>query len=269
MDSLERLRPRLACDTRLHLRYETFNLDAEAEVAAWIDARRIALLAFNDHTAAMAAKADDPKALAKYADRANMAVDAFRLLLHRVHARHVEVPSGIERLATLANDAGIPLASHDDETPAMRAWFHARGCAISEFPKTGPTARAAREFGNDVVMGAPNVVRGGSHLSAVSASSLIQDRLCTILTSDYYYPALLHAAFRLDRDGILPLTDAWRLISANPAAAAGLHDRGEVTPGHRADFILVDDSDPMLPRVAATFVAGRPVFLDDRLARAA
>jgi len=65
MDALERLGSRLACDTRLHLRYETFNLEAEAEVAAWIRARRIALLAFNDHTPAMVEKADDPKVLAK------------------------------------------------------------------------------------------------------------------------------------------------------------------------------------------------------------
>jgi alpha-D-ribose 1-methylphosphonate 5-triphosphate diphosphatase len=121
-------------------------------------------------------------------------------------------------------------------------------------------------------MGAPNVLRGGSHIGLVGAADLVGRGLCDILCSDYFYPALLGAPFRLARDGVCDLAHAWRLISANPAAAAGLHDRGTLRPGARADFVIVDDRIAGAPRVAATFVAGKPAFFAagfDRLSGAA
>jgi alpha-D-ribose 1-methylphosphonate 5-triphosphate diphosphatase len=95
---------------------------------------------------------------------------------------------------------------------------------------------------------------------------MVAKNLCTILSSDYYYPALLHAALRLVRDRICPLPIAWRLISENPARAARLHDRGTLAAGRRADIVIVDDRRGM-PRVVATFVAGRPVFFESEAPR--
>ena len=266
ISALETTSGRLGCDTRLHLRWETYNLDVEQEVAGWLANGTVALLAFNDHTPDMVKKAaSDPEAVLKYAERASLSLEEFRNLVTRVGARKHEVPAAIERLAAAARRCGVPMASHDDDSPDIRRWYEQLGCRISEFPKNEPTARTAHDAGCDIVMGAPNIVRGGSHLSSVSASDMVGKGLCTILSSDYYYPSLLHAAFRLVRDGVCPLPMAWRLISENPARAAGLRDRGAIAAGKRADFILVDDSDPLLPRVAATFVAGRPVFADRAL----
>jgi alpha-D-ribose 1-methylphosphonate 5-triphosphate diphosphatase len=90
-----------------------------------------------------------------------------------------------------------------------------------------------------------------------------------VLSSDYYYPALVHAALKLARDGRTDLARAWALVSSTPARACGLSDRGDLSPGKRADLVIVDDSDPALPRVVATFVAGRPVFVGGRFARIA
>jgi alpha-D-ribose 1-methylphosphonate 5-triphosphate diphosphatase len=84
-----------------------------------------------------------------------------------------------------------------------------------------------------------------------------------VLASDYYYPAPILAAFRLAADGLLPLADAWDLISAAPARAAGLSDRGMLTQGRRADLILVDDEMPMRPRIVAVIADGRLVHLTD------
>ena len=113
------------------------------------------------------------------------------------------------------------------------------------------------------MMGAPNVVRGGSHTGWTKAADMIAKGLCSILASDYYYPAPLLAAFRLAADGVLPLPQAWNLISAAPARAAGLSDRGILSPGYRADLILVDDELPLRPRVIAVIAAGRLVHLSD------
>jgi alpha-D-ribose 1-methylphosphonate 5-triphosphate diphosphatase len=257
----------LGCDTKLHLRWETFNLDVEAEVAGWLQSEIVSLLAFNDHTPAMLEKADHPEALLKYAERASLTLVEFKQVLDRVAAQASGVPAAIQRLAAVARAAGIPMASHDDDSPDIRRWYESLGCRISEFPKNEPTARTAHESGCDIIMGAPNVVRGGSHLALASASDMIGKGLCTVLSSDYYYPALVNAAFRLVRDEVCDLGTAWRLISENPARAAGLSDRGTLAVDRRADIILVDDQRPGLPRVVATFVAGRSVFSESDTAR--
>ena len=86
-----------------------------------------------------------------------------------------------------------------------------------------------------------------------------------MLTSDYYYPTLLHAPFILARNGALPFGPAWDLVSKNAAAAVGLTDRGSIAPGMRADLLLVDDRDVTLPMVRATFVGGRLRFASEAL----
>ena len=263
-DALDRLRASLACDTRLHLRWETYNLDSVPTVLQWLADGRIHLLAFNDHTPPMLAKLDDAVALLKYAERGGTTVAAFRDLLRTVGERRDAVPSAIETLAAAARQRGVPLASHDDETPAQRASLNALGCTLCEFPKNRETAQAARTDGDHVLMGAPNVVRGGSHLSGVSAAELVADGICDVLTSDYYYPALLHAPFRLARDHGSDISRFWPLVSQHAAQAVGLADRGRLAPGQRADIILVDAHDPRWPRVVATIVAGRIVHHDRR-----
>jgi len=106
-------------------------------------------------------------------------------------------------------------------------------------------------------------VRGGSHTGWVGATEMVKRGLCSILASDYYYPSQLLAAFRLAADGVMPLAEAWRLVSASPAAAVGLRDRGRIEPGCRADILLVDDRSCERPKVVATVVAGRVVYLTD------
>jgi alpha-D-ribose 1-methylphosphonate 5-triphosphate diphosphatase len=107
-------------------------------------------------------------------------------------------------------------------------------------------------------MGSPNVVRGGSHLGWASAARLAEAGICNVLSSDYFYPAMLRAALVLADRGVLDLPRAWALISTNPAAAAGLVDRGAIAEGMRADLVLVDLS---VPRVVATIAGGRIAYM--------
>jgi alpha-D-ribose 1-methylphosphonate 5-triphosphate diphosphatase len=92
---------------------------------------------------------------------------------------------------------------------------------------------------------------------------MIEKGLCSVLASDYYYPAPLLASFRLAVDGVLPLAMAWQLISAAPAQAAGLADRGRLAAGLRADVILVDDEVPLRPRIVGVIAGGRLAHLAD------
>ena len=112
----------------------------------------------------------------------------------------------------------------------------------------------ARDLGDAIVFGGPNVVRGGSHTNAPNATDMIRAGLCDILTSDYYYPRRWPPRCAWPTTACCP--QAWDLISRNPARAAGLDDRGALAPGLLADAIVVDDRVPGLPRVCATIVGG-------------
>jgi alpha-D-ribose 1-methylphosphonate 5-triphosphate diphosphatase len=263
LDAIESMRPQLAADTRFHLRQETYNLDAETEIMAWLAEGRIDLFAFNDHMQATVASLEKPHRRSRMVERTGLTGEAFDALVAHVVSRADHVPASIDRLAQAARQANIRMLSHDDESPAMRSAFRAQGVGIAEFPVNEETAREAAAAGDFIVFGAPNVVRGGSHTEWTKASDMIAKGLCSVLASDYYYPAPLLAAFRLAADGILPLAKAWDLISAAPARAAGLEDRGVIAEGRRADIILVDDRVPLRPRVVAVIAAGRLVHLTD------
>ena len=134
----------------------------------------------------------------------------------------------------------IPLASHDDATSAHVVESHELGSVVAEFPTTLEAAFASRQHGLSVLMGAPNIVRGGSHSGNVSASLLAQVGLLDILSSDYYPASLLDAAFRVahDESNSITLPQAVALVTRNPARALNLDDRGVLAEGKRADMVL-------------------------------
>jgi len=164
------------------------------------------------------------------------------------------------RKALLSMVAGghVTLASHDDTTPDHVEEARAEGITIAEFPTTRVAAEAARAHGMGIVMGAPNVVLGGSHSGNASALELAGDGLLDALSSDYVPVSLLHAAFRIgDRTGA-PLPRVIRLVSRDPARMVGLEDRGEVAPGLRADLVRVRRPDDA-PSVMAVWRRGERV----------
>ena len=134
---------------------------------------------------------------------------------------------------------GITVAAHDDATQEHVDESSALGVRISEFPTTMAAARAARDAGQLVVMGAPNIVRGGSHSGNVAAADLLEAGLLDILSSDYVPASPLQAAFLLVARERISLPQASALLSANPAAAIGLTDRGTIEPEARADVIRI------------------------------
>lgn len=263
MEAIERQRPQFAADTRFHLRHETYNLDAEQEMSQWLSEGRVDLFAFNDHMDGVVADISNPRKRNRMVERTGLSAEDFDRLVERVVSRAADVPASVSRLAAAARSAEVRMLSHDDATPAMRGEYRAMGALIAEFPINEETAQAAASHGDAIVYGAPNVVRGGSHTGWTRASDMIAKGLCSVLASDYYYPAQLLAAFRLAADGVVPLPKAWDLVSAGPARATGLTDRGVLAEGRRADILLVDDTVPLRPRLVAVISAGKLVHLTD------
>jgi alpha-D-ribose 1-methylphosphonate 5-triphosphate diphosphatase len=134
---------------------------------------------------------------------------------------------------------GIALASHDDRTVEEIAENARDGIRISEFPVTMAAAEAAKAAGMDVIAGAPNVVRGGSHSGNIAAADLLREGWVDVFASDYVPPALIEAAFRCAREGLASLPEAIAMVTSRAAALAGLEDRGQLEVGQRADVVRV------------------------------
>ncbi|MBE0453456.1 MAG: alpha-D-ribose 1-methylphosphonate 5-triphosphate diphosphatase [Roseovarius sp.] len=247
-----------AVDHRVHIRYELTDAGSEARVTRLIDEGVASLLSFMDHTPGQG-QFKDAAAYGAYLSRV-YAKDEGEIL-DRITAKQAEagnLVARVERLADHARPHGVALAGHDDEG-ADRVAFMARvGATISEFPLDLPTAQAARKAGLVALFGAPNVLRGRSQSGALSAREAIAAGVAGALCSDYAPQAMLPALGVLTGEMGLAWPDAASLMSANPARAAGLTDRGEIAPGRRADLIRVCDSGAL--SVVATWVAGAQVY---------
>jgi alpha-D-ribose 1-methylphosphonate 5-triphosphate diphosphatase len=254
-------------DLKIHVRFEAHNLDCLDLILADIAAGHIDMLSFNDHTPSILKKLPDPRAVAKMVERAGQTYDQFCEDARRAGAFTLEaVAEGRRKLAAAGRAAGIAMASHDDGSIEDRTAFRELGAKISEFPITLEVAEYAVAHGEPTVMGAPNVVRGGSHMGWHGAEDLVKRGSCSVLCSDYHYPSLLQAVYRLTRNGSATFDNSVALVTQNAAAMSQLTDRGSLKVGQRADIVLVEPGP--LPRVVATIVAGRVAYMaPDALSR--
>lgn len=163
------------------------------------------------------------------------------LIAERGRNRHFKEQT-LTWLGGLAHRGAITLMGHDPASPAEIDELLARGGAVAEFPITVDAAQRAASMGLAVVAGAPNILLGGSHSGNVSAAELARNRTLSVLASDYLPSSLLAAALELVRLGLATLPESIGMITANPARAAGLDDRGILAPGKRADLVLFSDA---------------------------
>lgn len=262
VEALDRLRPQLACDFRLQIRWEIYALDAVDCIAQWLEKDPKPVLALNDHLTGMLEGDRMRRKLPEYAAKAGLTPDTYMELVERTAARRSEIPAAMERLLQTAQRAGVTVFAHDEPDAATRRANREIGVSVSEFPLSTDAAGNAVQHEEPVILGAPNVLRGGSHVGAMGAADAIRDGLCTVLASDYYYPSQMQAVPRLIHDGAADFGTAWDLISRNAALAGGLSDRGALTPGARGDLVAVKRTETGLSTVA-TFVNGRLVWLCD------
>lgn len=253
-------RATLACDTRINFRWETYALDAVDPVLDWLAALPGSILSINDHTTINLGQPAGSRKIARMAERTGLSPEDCLAALARMAERAGEVPAALDRLVAGARARGVPMLAHDEASPAIRAAHRELGIHASEFPMTEATARSARDVGEHVVFGAPNVLRGGSQNNAVDAGPAMVHGLGSVLSSDYFYPSLVLAPFHLANRAGMDFADAWACVSLHPAELAGLADRGRLHPGLRGDVIALC---PETRKVRAVFVAGRRRLLLD------
>jgi alpha-D-ribose 1-methylphosphonate 5-triphosphate diphosphatase len=241
-DSLQRLASRqlLRAEHFLHLRCEVATADVVDVFESLCLHPLLRLASVMDHTPGQR-QWHDREQWRRYQERNGKMSD------ERVASALAELAVEQERYAdahrheivSRCRTLGIPVASHDDTLIEHVEQAKAEGIVLAEFPTTRIAAEAAREHGIATIMGAPNVVRGGSHSGNVSALDLARADLLDILSSDYVPSSLLTAVFDLVEKAGWTLPRAMSTVSAEPARTAGLNDRGAIEPGLRADFVRV------------------------------
>ncbi len=257
--ALDRIRPTLLPDVRLQIRLETHVIPEHPRVLEAVRRHGVDYVVFNNHLPeAVDLARDKPDRFASWAAQHRRTVEEQMARVTAAMEQEAEVPAALARLAAELRGLGVRLGSHDDGDAEIRAFYRGIGAEVCEFPTTAAAARAAREAGEPVLMGAPNVVRGGSQSGNIAAEALVAEGLCDALVSDYYYPALAQSAWRLADTGALPFAAAWEAVSTVPARIAGLADRGRLAPGQRADLVVVD---PRSRTVEATIAGGRMAHL--------
>ncbi len=230
----------LRAEHRLHIRCELPAPNTLELFEPFKGDPRVGLISLMDHTPGQRQWENIEHARVYYcgkkgwsAEKFDRQVQAARELQERYVVPHRRT------IVDYANAQGIALASHDDTLPEHVEEARAAGIAIAEFPTRVEAARAAKAAGMSTVMGAPNVVRGGSHSGNVAATELARLGLLDSLSSDYVPASLLLAAFRLVEEVGFGLPKAVATVTRNPALAVGLDDRGEIAPGRRADLVQV------------------------------
>jgi alpha-D-ribose 1-methylphosphonate 5-triphosphate diphosphatase len=170
------------------------------------------------------------------------------------------VPMVYARITEERERCHFTIASHDDDSPEKVATLHGLGAAITEFPVDVDAARKAKDLGMWSIVGAPNIVRGGSSSGNQSAAELFSLGLADVICADYHAPSMLPAAFKLVDDGVADLVTAMRALTFNPARAVGLADRGAIEPGFTADVIIVRREGRDFPSVERVLRGGSEVL---------
>ncbi|WP_270726056.1 alpha-D-ribose 1-methylphosphonate 5-triphosphate diphosphatase [Shimia sp. Alg240-R146] len=241
-DALDHYRPHAVSDLRIQVRCETHTVDTTDRLLAAVRRHAIDYVVFNNHLdEARQLAREKPDEIMLWATKSGRTAAQHMAIVNDAIEQEARVPRYLCTLADAFDTLGIRYGSHDDPDADTRERFSLIGARICEFPTARGAAAVAKAVGDCVIMGAPNVVRGGSQAGNIRAANLVAEGLCDVLVSDYHYPALAKAAFRLVDDGLCTLPQAWAMISRTPADIMGLHDRGTLDHGKRADIAIVNE----------------------------
>lgn len=250
----------LQTDSRIHIRHEQANTADYDELCHWLDSRQVTLLSLNNH---LPETLDDPL-IQRYANSVRQRIkQSDEDICALVTSAFAHLDKGLAQtddLVQRCHQLGIPVASHDDETETDVAKSKERGVAIAEFPAAIPLAQQSREYGAAVLMGAPNLVRGGSHVGYMGVAEAAQAQVLDCLCSDYHYPSLFHAPFLLAQKKLMSFEQSWKCVSQYPAEAAKIGDqKGKIAPGHDADFLLLTPDCSLPSAIRAVYINGHLV----------
>lgn len=232
---------RLRAEHFIHLRCEVSTPDVLSDFEAFRAERRVRLASLMDHAPGQRQFQTMGQYELYYKTKRGLSDEAFARYVEMRQEQSARFSAPHRKaIAEHCRANGVTLASHDDATLDHVGEALEDGVRLAEFPTSLDAARASHEAGMSVLMGAPNIVRGGSHSGNIAARDLAEAGLLDVLSSDYVPSSLLHGAFKLAEDvETISLPQALALVTRRPAETVGLSDRGEISPGKRADLLRV------------------------------
>lgn len=249
----------LRADHLIHVRCELPAPNARALFEPFARHPRLRLISLMDHTPGQRQWTDIGHARTYYTGKKGWSHEQFDAQVRLAPERQRQHAQPNRAWFTdFAHTHGVALATHDDTTVAHVDEAQALGASMSEFPTTLEAAKRAKALGLCTVMGAPNVVRGGSHSGNVAAMTLAREGVLDALSSDYVPSSLLRAAWLLSGEAGFSVPAAVKVVTRHPAQAVGLPDRGEIAPGLRADLLRMRVLEGQ-PVIRETWVQGRRV----------
>lgn len=264
MEAVQLHRAESLVDLRVQIRAETHLVAEVPQLIAAVERYGCGYVVFNDHSEeGVQTRRRDRETFGIWAKKAGLTGEELSSRLDIARASARGVPRALHDLAEAFDRLGIRYGSHDDPDAETREFYRILGARIAEFPLNRRAAAAARAEGDPVLMGAPNVVRGGSQAGNVSAEALIREGMCDALVSDYHLPALELAVWALVDRGALPFEAAWAMVSSTPARIIGLADRGRLEMGLRADLVVMN---PETRAIEAVIAGGRLAHLSGAVA---
>lgn len=251
---------RLRAEHLLHLRCEVSSPDVLEHFRQFEGDPRVRLASLMDHAPGQRQFQTMEQYTLYHKTKRGLSSQAFAHFVEERQSQSARYSTVHRReIAAACNRDGVTLASHDDATLDHVAEAIDQGVRVAEFPTSIEAARASHGAGLKVLMGAPNVVRGGSHSGNIAARELADAGLLDVLSSDYIPFSLLHAVFALsDGEHGMRLPDAVALVTSKPADAVRLGDRGRIAPGLRADLVRVRRPEGV-PHVQSVWRGGRRV----------
>lgn len=245
----------------LHLRCEVCHPDAVTLFAPLVDKDLVRLVSVMDHSPGQRQFTNMDKYRIYYQGKYHMSNDELEDFIVKQKTNSLRYSDQHRQdIVAMCQARHIPIASHDDATIEHVAESVKFGMSIAEFPTTAIAAEESHKHGMQVMMGAPNVVRGGSHSGNIAAHELAEKNVLDILSSDYCPASMLHAAYKLSTlDNDYDLSKAINTVTRNPAISANLMDRGEIAIGKRADIVQMKVIDE-LPVVGHVYAQGQRVF---------
>ncbi|MEA1913916.1 MAG: alpha-D-ribose 1-methylphosphonate 5-triphosphate diphosphatase [Campylobacterota bacterium] len=247
----------LRCRSLIHIRHEVANTKEFEDLLQWIQDGSIDLLSINDHLPRL----EDEKKLQRYKNgikrRMVMSEEEIEEFIDSLQGERKVGEKQIEQLICYAKKYNIALASHDDDTIEKVNTSVKRGVQIAEFPMDIECAKLHKDSNIYTLFGAPNLIRGGSHVGALGAYDAAQEGLLDILCSDYHYPSLFLSPFKIESLGLESLDEAWKKVSLLPAKAVGLENQiGSIKDEKEADFLVLNSLKGELNSIEKVFIQG-------------
>jgi len=246
----------LKCNSYIHLRHEEANYKNIDELLDLMENEKIDMISINSHVPKKNKKNQVDRFKRSIQRRFTMNDKEINKYINTLQEAQQKGEKQTEIIHKKAKSLNIPIASHDVDSLKKAKKLTQKKYEIAEFPVNLEVAKYFKSKNVKTIFGAPNLMRGGSHVGALSVTEAIKNNALDILCSDYHYNSLFYSPFKLEELKLVNFEQAWKMISLYPANAVGLKQKGSIKTSKDADFVILDNLSGKINSINSIFING-------------